>query len=190
MCATILGISQTLRSDCPGAEGVVNSVFLYTARRPGFGSGHRESEEEETRAVASIPTQERELRRRILLFSHPPKAGYADHSKSRPARKNCFRRTWREQNKNSAPGGSINHIAAFTEIFALQRKRRRVRRTLPLDERLQINIIEGTRDGPINDLERSGPKGPRPLEHWWNGGPADDGDGGSRPAVYRWREVI
>src|SRR4030095_7306305 len=57
------------------------------------------------------------------------------------------------------------HIAAITEHFRTAKKKEKVRaEDLPLDERLGNYIIQGTRDGLIEDLEKKRAEGAAPLD--------------------------
>ena len=57
------------------------------------------------------------------------------------------------------------HIAAITEHFRTTKKKEKLRaEDIPLDQRLANYIIEGTRDGLIDDLEKKRAEGVPPLE--------------------------
>lgn len=157
---TILGISNVSFGLPAGAREVVNSVFLYYCTKAGLDLAIVNAEKLER--FASIPEQERELAEN-LLFQHPPKLVPAEHAKaellkSAPA-------DWREQSKEQRAAVNQFHIAAITEHFRTAKKKEKVRaEDLPLDERLGNYIIQGTRDGLIDDLEKKRAEGAAPLE--------------------------
>src|SRR5213082_957680 len=157
---TILGISNVSFGLPAGAREVVNSVFLYYCTKAGLDLAIVNTEKLER--FASIPTQERELAEN-LLFSHPPKAGLADYSKG--ALLGTVPADWREQNKVQRAAVNQFHIAAITEHFRTAKKKEKARAAdLPLDERLANYIIEGTRDGLVDDLEKKRAEGAPPLD--------------------------
>ena len=157
---TILGISNVSFGLPAGAREVVNSVFLYYCTKAGLDLAIVNTEKLER--FASIPEEERELAEN-LLFQHPPKnvpEGFAQAEllKSAPA-------DWRAQSKAQRAAINQFHIAAITEHFRTATKKEKVRaEDLPLDERLGNYIIQGTRDGLIEDLERKRAEGAAPLE--------------------------
>src|SRR5437016_5078812 len=155
---TILGISNVSFGLPAGAREVVNSVFLYYGTKAGLDLAIANTERLER--FASIPTQERELAEN-LLFSHPPKAGLADQA----ALLGTVPADWREQNQEQRAAVNQFHIAAITEHFRTAKKKEKARAAdLPLDERLANYIIEGTRDGLIDDLEKKRAEGAPPLD--------------------------
>jgi len=157
---TILGISNVSFGLPAGAREVVNSVFLYYCTKAGLDLAIVNAEKLER--FASIPEHERELSEN-LLFQHPPKKVDAENPraellKSAPA-------DWREQNKEQRAAINQFHIAAITEHFRTAKKKDKVRaKDLPLDQRLANYIIEGTRDGLIEDLEKKRAEGAAPLD--------------------------
>ena len=157
---TILGISNVSFGLPAGAREVVNSVFLYYCTKAGLDLAIVNTERLER--FASIPEHERRLAEN-LLFSHPPAAVPADHAnavllKDVPA-------DWREQRKEQRAAVNQFHIAAITEHFRTAKKKDKTRAAdLPLDQRLANYIIEGTRDGLIEDLDRKRAEGAAPLE--------------------------
>src|SRR5579862_7747219 len=157
---TILGISNVSFGLPAGAREVVNSVFLYYCTKAGLDLAIVNTEKLER--FASIPEQERELAEN-LLFQHPPKHVPPEYSraelvKGAPA-------DWREQSKEQRAAINQFHIAAITEHFRTAKKKEKVRaEDLPLDERLGNYIIEGTRDGLIEDLEKKRAEGVAPLD--------------------------
>ena len=98
-----------------------------------------------------------------MLFSHPPKDVPADHSKAELLRNAPA--DWREQRKEQRAAINQYYIAAITEHFRTAKKKEKVRaEDLPIDERLANYIIEGTRDGLIDDLETKRAEGAAPLD--------------------------
>src|SRR6266566_97285 len=157
---TILGISNVSFGLPAGAREVVNSVFLYYCTKAGLDLAIVNTEKIER--FASIPAHERELAEN-LLFSHPPKKVDAENPraellKNAPA-------DWREQNKEQRAAINLFNIAAITEHFRTAKKKDKVRAAdLPLDQRLANYIVQGTRDGLIEDLERKRAEGTAPLD--------------------------
>jgi len=157
---TILGISNVSFGLPAGAREVVNSVFLYYCTKAGLDLAIVNTERLER--FASIPEAERELAEN-LLFQHPPKHVGAGNSKAELL-KNAPA-DWREQSKAQKAAINQFHIAAITEHFRTTTKKEKVRaEDLPLDERLGNYIIQGTRDGLIDDLEKKRAGGTAPLD--------------------------
>jgi 5-methyltetrahydrofolate--homocysteine methyltransferase len=157
---TILGISNVSFGLPAGAREVVNSVFLYYCTKAGLDLAIVNTEKLER--FASIPEYERRLAEN-LLFSHPPKDVSADHSNAELLR--SVSADWRGQDKAQRAAVNQFHIAAIAEHFRTATKREKTRAAdLPLDERLSNYIIEGTRDGLIDDLERKRGEGTAPLD--------------------------
>jgi 5-methyltetrahydrofolate--homocysteine methyltransferase len=157
---TILGISNVSFGLPAGAREVVNSVFLYYCTKAGLDLAIVNTEKLER--FASIPEHERELAEN-LLFQHPQKkvddsGPRAELLKSAPA-------DWREQNKEQRAAINQFHIAAITEHFRTAKKKEKLRaEDIPLDQRLANYIIEGTRDGLVEDLEKKRAEGTAPLD--------------------------
>jgi 5-methyltetrahydrofolate--homocysteine methyltransferase len=157
---TILGISNVSFGLPPGAREVVNSVFLYYCTKAGLDLAIVNTEKLER--FASIPEHERELAEN-LLFQHPPKHIPAEYSRAELLRNVPV--DWREQSKEQRAALNQFHIAAIAEHFRTATKKEKVRaEDLPLDQRLANYIIEGTRDGLVNDLEKKRADGVPPLE--------------------------
>src|SRR4030088_1588733 len=157
---TILGISNVSFGLPAGAREVVNSVFLYYCTKAGLGLAIVNTEKLER--FASIPEHERRLPKNLL--SPPPPAKLpADHPRAA-----LFRNVpadWREQSKEQRAAVNQFHIVAITEHFRTATKKEKTRvADLPLDQRLASYIIEGTRDGLIDDLERKRAEGVPPLD--------------------------
>ena len=157
---TILGISNVSFGLPVGAREVVNSVFLYYCTKAGLDLAIVNTEKLER--FASIPEHERELAEN-LLFQHPPKK--VVDSNPRVELLKSAAADWREQNKEQRAAINQFHIAAITEHFRTTKKKEKLRtEELPLDQRLANYIIEGTRDGLIEDLEKKRREGAAPLE--------------------------
>src|SRR5271165_3975898 len=156
---TILGISNVSFGLPAGAREVVNSVFLYYCTKAGLDLAIVNTEKLER--FASIPEHERRLAE-DLLFQHAPKDVPRDHPRAEllqnvPA-------DWRQQSKEQKAAINNYHIVAITEHFRTATKKEKVKaEDLPLDERLANYIIEGTRDGLVQDLERKRAEGANPL---------------------------
>lgn len=157
---TILGISNVSFGLPAGAREVVNSVFLYYCTKAGLDLAIVNTEKLER--FASIPAHERELAEN-LLFSHPPKSVPTDHSNAELLKDVPV--DWREQSKEQKAAVNQFHIAAIAEHFRTAAKKEKTRAAdLPLDERLANYIIEGTRDGLVDDLEKKRAEGVPPLD--------------------------
>jgi len=157
---TILGISNVSFGLPAGAREVVNSVFLYYCTKAGLDLAIVNTEKIER--FASIPEHERRLAEN-LLFSHPPAEVPADHPHAALLRSVPV--DWRQQSKEQRAAVNQFHIAAITEHFRTAKKKEKTRAAdLPLDERLAQYIIEGTRDGLIEDLDRKRAENVVPLD--------------------------
>src|SRR5689334_2944735 len=157
---TILGISNVSFGLPAGAREIVNSVFLYYCTKAGLDLAIVNTEKIER--FASIPEQERRLAEN-LLFSHPPADIPAGHTHAALLR--SVPPDWREQSKEQRAAVNQFHIAAITEHFRTAKKKDKVQAAdLPLDQRLANYIIQGTRDGLIDDLNRKLAEGAAPLD--------------------------
>ena len=157
---TILGISNVSFGLPAGAREVVNSVFLYYCTKAGLDLAIVNTEKLER--FASIPEHERRLAEN-LLFQHAPKEVPADHPQAELMRNAPA--DWRKQSKEQKAAINQYHIAAIAEHFRTTKKKEKARgEELPLDERLANYIIEGTRDGLVEDLERKRAEGTAPLD--------------------------
>ncbi len=156
---TILGISNVSFGLPAGAREVVNSVFLYYCTKAGLDLAIVNTEKLER--FASIPEHERRLAENVL-FQHAPKDVPADHPRAE-----LFRNVpsdWRLQSKEQKAAINNYHIVAITEHFRMATKKEKVKtEDLPLDQRLANYIIEGTRDGLVEDLEKKRAEGANPL---------------------------
>ena len=157
---TILGISNVSFGLPAGAREVVNSVFLYYCTKAGLDLAIVNAEKLER--FASIPEHERRLAEN-LLFQHAPKDVPADHPQAALLRN--VPGDWRQQTKEQKAVVNQFHIAAIAEHFRTATKKEKVKKEdQPLDTRLSNYIIEGTRDGLVDDLERKRGEGIAPLE--------------------------
>ena len=144
---TILGISNVSFGLPPAAREVVNSVFLYYCTKAGLDLAIVNSEKLER--FASIPEEERRLAEN-LLFNTPPGDGPTD---------------WRAQTREQKIAINQQHIAAITDHFRQSTVRSKPQQaSLPLEQRLANYIVEGTRDGLIEDLDRKLKEGTAPLD--------------------------
>ncbi|MCC6586791.1 MAG: methionine synthase [Bryobacterales bacterium] len=157
---TVLGISNVSFGLPAAAREVVNSVFLYYCTKAGLDLAIVNAEKLER--FASLPANERELAEN-LLFNRPPKNVAADHPHA--ADLNSVPEDWREQTREQKIAVNQFHIAAITEHFRGASARQKVKAAdLPLDQRLANYIIEGSKDGLIEDLELKRAEGASPLE--------------------------
>ena len=157
---TILGISNISFGLPPAAREVVNSVFLYHCTKAGLDLAIVNSEKLER--FASIPELERDMAE-SLLFNTPPEKVPEDHPGAALLR--SAPRDWRDQSREQKIAVNQFHIARVTEHFRkAQARARQSAAELPLDERLARYIIEGTKDGLVDDLERKRAEGAAPLD--------------------------
>jgi 5-methyltetrahydrofolate--homocysteine methyltransferase len=157
---TILGISNVSFGLPAGAREVVNSVFLYYCTKAGLDLAIVNTEKLER--FASIPEHERRLAE-DLLFQHPPKSVPEGHPQAKLLQSLPI--DWRQQSKEQKAAVNQFHIAAIAEHFRTAVKKEKIRKEdQPLDQRLANYIIEGTRDGLVEDLERKRGEGHAPLD--------------------------
>jgi 5-methyltetrahydrofolate--homocysteine methyltransferase len=157
---TVLGISNVSFGLPPGAREVVNSVFLYYCTKAGLDLAIVNTERIER--FASIPENERELAE-DLLFNHPPRDVPDDHPQGALLR--GAPADWRAQSREQKIAINQFHIAAIAEYFRTAKKKEKAAAAdLPLDERLANYILEGTKDGLVEDLERKRAEGAASLE--------------------------
>ncbi|MCP5111889.1 MAG: dihydropteroate synthase, partial [bacterium] len=149
---TILGVSNISFGLPPAAREVVNSVFLYHATKAGLDLAIVNSEKLER--FASIGTDELRLAEALLFNTPPP----GDPELSQAPE------DWREQTREQKIALNQFHIQAATEHFRKAKPKTRKIQELPLDERLPNYIIEGTKEGLVEDLERKRAEGATPLE--------------------------
>ncbi|MGC4053034.1 MAG: vitamin B12 dependent-methionine synthase activation domain-containing protein [Paludibaculum sp.] len=147
---TVLGVSNVSFGLPASAREIVNSVFLYYATKAGLDLAIVNAEKLER--FASIPVEERRLAE-ALLFNTPPA--------SMPG----VSEDWREQSREEKIAVNQHNIAVISEHFrGAQARVKKVAAELPLDERLGNYIIEGTKDGLVEDLERKRAEGMAPLD--------------------------
>ncbi len=157
---TVLGISNVSFGLPAGAREVVNSVFLYYCTKAGLDLAIVNAERIER--FASISPEERKLAE-DLLYNHVPSHYPAAHSNAAlfavaPA-------DWRQQSPEQKIAVNQFHIAAITAHFrGAGKKEKKAAAQLSLDERLANYIIEGSKDGLIEDLERKRATPAAPLE--------------------------
>ncbi|MFN3326398.1 MAG: methionine synthase [Bryobacteraceae bacterium] len=157
---TVLGISNISFGLPASAREVVNSVFLYYCTKAGLDLAIVNSEKLER--FASIPEEERRLAEH-LLFNTPP----IDVPETHPSYTllQGVPGDWREQSREQKIAVNQFHIAAITDHFRKTTARSKVKaEDLPLDQRLANYIIEGTKDGLIDDLNRKLAEGAAPLD--------------------------
>jgi 5-methyltetrahydrofolate--homocysteine methyltransferase len=157
---TVLGISNVSFGLPAGAREVVNSVFLYHCTKAGLDLAIVNAERIER--FGSIPERERKLAE-DLLFNKPPTelpdgATDAELLRAAPA-------DWRSQTKEQKAAINQFHIAAIAEHFRGTGARKKERAAdLPLDQRLANYIIEGSKDGLVDDLNRKMAENVPPLD--------------------------
>lgn len=144
---TVLGISNISFGLPAAAREVVNSVFLYYCTKAGLDLAIVNTEKLER--FASLPAEERRLTEN-LLFNAPVNGEPED---------------WRLQTKEERARLNQHHIEAITAHFRTAvRKTKADTASLPLDERLANYIIQGSKDGLIEDLDRKRAEGAAPLD--------------------------
>ena len=157
---TVLGISNVSFGLPVGAREVVNSVFLYHCTKAGLDLAIVNAERIER--FGSIPDRERKLAE-DLLFNKPPTEipdGVPDAALLHGAPSD-----WREQSREQKAAINQFHIAAIAEHFRGTGARKKERAAdLPLDERLANYIIEGSKDGLVDDLNRKLAEKVAPLD--------------------------
>jgi len=157
---TVLGISNVSFGLPAGAREVVNSVFLYHCTKAGLDLAIVNAERIER--FGSIPEHERKLAE-DLLFNKPPSEipdGMTDAELLRGAPAD-----WRAQTKEQKAAINQFHIAAIAEHFRGTGARKKERAAdLPLDQRLANYIIEGSKDGLVDDLTRKMAENVAPLD--------------------------
>ncbi len=147
---TVLGVSNVSFGLPAAAREVVNSVFLYYATKAGLDLAIVNTEKLER--YAQIPEEEKKLVD-DLLGNYPPEGSDAP-------------RDYREQTPEQRAEINNLHIQRVTEHFRAATGRasqKKDRSKLPLDERLAGCIIEGTKEGLIDDLEIKRQEGVEPL---------------------------
>ena len=157
---TVLGISNVSFGLPPGAREVVNSVFLYYCTKAGLDLAIVNAERIER--FPSIPEHERTLAEN-LLFNRVPAEIPAGHPQAALLR--GAPADWRAQTREQKAAINQFHIAAITEHFRAAGARKKARaEDLPLDQRLANYILEGSKDGLIDDLNRKLAEPAAPLD--------------------------
>jgi 5-methyltetrahydrofolate--homocysteine methyltransferase len=157
---TILGVSNVSFGLPAAAREVVNSVFLYYATKAGLDLAIVNTEKLER--FASIPLDERRLAE-CLLFNTPP----AEVAEAHPQHDLLMNapQDWREQSKEERAAVNQFNIAAVAEHFRTAVKKVKApKESIPLDTRLSNYIIEGSKDGLVEDLEKKRAEGVAPLD--------------------------
>ena len=112
--------------------------------------------------MRQIPDAERKLAE-DLLFNNVPESVPDDHPqvsllRGAPA-------DWRQQSREQKAAINQFHIAAISAHFRGSGGRKKARaQDLPLDQRLPNYILEGSKDGLIDDLNRKREEGVSPLD--------------------------
>ena len=157
---TVLGISNVSFGLPPGAREVVNSVFLYYCTKAGLDLAIVNAERIER--FPSIPEHERALAEN-LLFNRPPTNIRDAHPQAALLREAPA--DWRRQSREQKVAVNQFHIAAISEHFRGAGTRKKTRAAdLPLDQRLANYILEGSKDGLIDDLNKKLAEGAAPLD--------------------------
>jgi len=141
---TVLGISNISFGLPAAAREVVNSVFLYYCTKAGLDLAIVNAEKLER--FASLDPVERKLAENLLFNTQSGE-------------------DWRQQSREQKIAANQFHIAAIAEHFrgAVKKEKRNLAK-LPLDERLANYIIEGSKEGLIEDLEAKRTQGFAPLD--------------------------
>ncbi|HKS80014.1 MAG TPA: methionine synthase [Candidatus Acidoferrales bacterium] len=157
---TVLGISNVSFGLPPGAREVVNSVFLYHCTKAGLDLAIVNAEKIER--YPSIPEAERRLAEN-LLYNHVSAEVPKNHPQA--AAIQGAPDDWRRQSREQKAAINQFHIAAISAHFRGAGARKKTKAAdLPLDQRLANYIIEGTKDGLIEDLDRKRAEGAAPLD--------------------------
>jgi 5-methyltetrahydrofolate--homocysteine methyltransferase len=147
---TVLGISNVSFGLPPGAREVVNSVFLYYCTKAGLDLAIVNAERIER--YPSIPEGERTLAENLLYNRAPAEIpeGHPQATLLRGAPAD-----WRQQTHEQKAAINQFHIAAIAAHFRGAGVRKKAKaEDLPLDKRLSNYILEGSKDGLIDDLNR------------------------------------
>ena len=157
---TVLGVSNISFGLPASAREVVNSVFLYYTTKAGLDLAIVNAEKLER--FASIPELERRLTEH-LLFNTPPVEVDPEHPQAHLL-SNCPS-DWREQTPNQKAAVNQFNIAAIAEHFrGAAPKDKKAAAALPLDYRLANYIVEGSKEGLIDDLNLKLAEGISPLD--------------------------
>ncbi len=157
---TVLGVSNISFGLPANAREIVNSVFLYYTTKAGLDLAIVNAEKLER--FASIPEHERRLAEH-LLFNTPPTEVPDDHPHVDSLRN--VPADWREQLPNQRVAVNQFNISAITDHFrGAAPKDKKASAALPLDERLANYVIEGSKEGLIDDLNLKLAEGVSPLD--------------------------
>jgi 5-methyltetrahydrofolate--homocysteine methyltransferase len=152
---TVLGISNISFGLPAAAREIVNSVFLYYCTKAGLDLAIVNAEKLER--FASIPEEERRLAE-YLLFNTPPSDAMDESLRTAPE-------DWRRQTQEQKIAINQHHIAAISDHFRKTGPRtKKSAAELPLDQRLANYIIEGVKDGLVEDLDCKLAEGAAPLD--------------------------
>ncbi len=152
---TVLGISNISFGLPAAAREVINSVFLYYCTKAGLDLAIVNAQKLER--FASLPEEERRLAEN-LLFNTPPADAPDEALRLAPD-------DWRQQTPDQKAAINPFHLAANTDFFPPSVKKDKAKAAaLPLDERLANYLIEGTKEGLIEDLDRKRAEGSAPLD--------------------------
>ena len=136
---TVLGVSNVSFGLPPAAREAVNAAFLYHATKAGLDMAIVNTQK--LRRYAALSDEEKGLAEG-LLYNYPCDGIDAP-------------RDYREQTPEQRVALNQRHIARVTEHFRGASVRARPKAAdLPLDERLASCIVEGTKEGLIEDLDR------------------------------------
>ncbi|MBE3577611.1 MAG: methionine synthase [Limnochordales bacterium] len=141
-CKTILGISNVSFGLPPAGREVVNSVFLYHATQAGLDLAIVNPEK--LYRYAGIPEKERQLAEAVL-FSPPAESEAAVAA---------FVAYFRERTAHPVSGGRRHPASSSAADLS----------ALSVDERLARYIVEGTKEGLLEDLDHKLKEGATPLE--------------------------
>ena len=156
---TILGISNVSFGLPAGAREVVNSVFLYHCTKAGLDLAIVNAERIER--FSSIPETERRLAE-DLLFNRPPREVPCEHPQA--ALLQSPPEDWRLQTREQKIAVNQYHIAAITDHFRSAAKRTtQPDKEVPLDQLLANHILEGSKAGLIENLDRKLSEGAAPI---------------------------
>ena len=149
LAKTLLGISNVSFGLPPAAREVINAVFLHHATRAGLD-------------LAIVNTQKL---RRYAAISESEKRLAEDLLHNSPCAEIDAPMDHREQTPDQRARLNKYHIAKVTEHFRGAAKRpRSVAVRMTVDERLANCIVEGSKEGLIEDLDRKLAKGVPPLD--------------------------
>ncbi len=147
---TVLGISNISFGLPASAREVVNSVFLYHCTKAGLDLAIVNAEKLER--FASLDPDERQSGRESAV---------------QPAGRRTNRRTGAADARTEArpqPASHRGHRRAFPGCGERQQAGKTPTVELPLDQRLANYIIEGSKDGLVQDLDRKRAEGAVPLD--------------------------